>query len=128
MRIEVIFLAAVLGAGQTIRPAFSGGFEVAAIKPAGLDDPKAGRWIRMQSAHRFEVKNYTVNGLIAAAYDLNPRAISGGPAWSGSDSYDIVALAPGDLRPTYDEQMAMLREILSDRAEVSIAPSFPRTM
>lgn len=115
MRTEVMFLAAVIGAGQTIRPAFSGSFEVAAIKPVRPDDPKAGMYIRMQSAHRFEVKNYTVNGLIAAAYDLNPRAISGGPAWSESDRYDIVALAPSDLRPTYDEQMAMLRRLLSDR-------------
>jgi uncharacterized protein (TIGR03435 family) len=103
-----------MAAAQTIRPAFSS-FEVATIKPSGPDDPKAGRYIRMQSAHRFEVKNYTANGLIAAAYDLNPRAISGGPAWSGSDRYQIIAVAPGDLRPTYDEQMVMLRKLLTER-------------
>jgi uncharacterized protein (TIGR03435 family) len=80
-----------------------------------LSDPKAGRYIRMQSAHRFEVKNYTVNGLVAAAYDLNPRAISGGPGWSGSDRYQIVAVTPSDLRPTYDEQMVMLKKLLADR-------------
>jgi len=32
-------------------------------------------------AHRFQAKNYTAKGLIAAAYNLNPRAITGGPAW-----------------------------------------------
>ena len=69
----------------------------------------------MQSAHRFEVKNYTVNGLVAAAYDLNPRAISGGPAWLGSDRYNIIAVAPGDERPTYDEQMVMLKKLLAER-------------
>jgi uncharacterized protein (TIGR03435 family) len=56
-----------------------------------------------------------VNRLVAAAYDLNPRAISGGPAWAGSDRYEIIALAPGDLRPTNDEQMAMLKKLLTDR-------------
>jgi uncharacterized protein (TIGR03435 family) len=69
----------------------------------------------MQSAHRFEIRNYTVNGLIAAAWDLTPRAISGGPAWSDSDRYEVVALAPSELRPTYDEQMIMLRKLLAER-------------
>src|SRR5580700_45442 len=107
-------VAVVLAAAQTIRPVFSA-FEAATIKPVRSDDPSAGRYIRMQAAHRFEVKNYTVKGLVAAAYDLNPRAISGGPAWSGSDRYDIIAVAPSDQRPTYDEQMAMLKKLLADR-------------
>jgi uncharacterized protein (TIGR03435 family) len=112
--IGLALLVGVLATAQTIRPVFSA-FEVATIKPAGPDDPRAGRYIRMQSAHRFEAKNYTVNGLVAAAYDLNPRAISGGPAWSGSDRYEIIAVAPSDLRPTYDEQMVMLKKLLADR-------------
>src|SRR5579862_576664 len=112
--VGLTLLGVVLAAAQTIRPVFNA-FEVAAIKPVRSDDPKAGSYIRMQSAHRFVVKNYTVNGLVAAAYDLNPRAISGGPAWSGLDHYDIAAAAPGDQRPTYDEQMAMLKKLLADR-------------
>ena len=114
MHVGLIFVAVALVPAQTIRPVFSG-LEVATIKPAGPDDPRAGRFIRMESAHTFEVRNYTVNGLIAAAYDVTPRSISGGPAWSESDRYNIIALAPSDLRPTYDEQMVMLRKLLSDR-------------
>jgi uncharacterized protein (TIGR03435 family) len=90
-------------------------FEVAVITPAPPTDGKSGRYIRMQSAHRFQVVNYTVNGLIAAAYNLNPRAISGGPAWADSELYGIVAGTPGELRPTYDDQMAMLRRLMTDR-------------
>ena len=112
--VGLTLIAVALAAAQTIRPVFSA-FEVATIRPVPSDDPKAGRYIRMQSAHRFEVKNYTVVGLVAAAYDLNPRAISGGPAWLGSDRYDIVAVAPSDQRPTYDEQMAMLKKLLAER-------------
>lgn len=106
--------SALLAQPRTPRPVFDA-FEVATVKPVRTDDPKAGLYIRMQSAHRFEVRNYTVNGLVAAAYDLNPRAISGGPKWSASDRYDIIALTPSDQRPTYDEQMAMLRKLLAER-------------
>src|SRR5438067_9759221 len=66
-------------------------------------------------AHRFQAKNYTVKGLIAAAYNLNPRAITGGPAWIESDRYEIMAATPGEARPTFDDQMAMLRQLLGDR-------------
>lgn len=52
---------------------------------------------------------------MAAAYNLNPRAISGGPEWVDSDRYDIVAKAPNEVRPNLDEQMAILRRLLADR-------------
>jgi hypothetical protein len=59
------------------RPKFDA-FEVATIKPVD-PDAKAGRYIVMQGTHRFVEKAYTLKLLIAAAYDLNPRTISGGP-------------------------------------------------
>jgi uncharacterized protein (TIGR03435 family) len=89
-------------------------FDVATIKPVDTD-AKAGRYIIMEGTHRFIGKNYTLKLLIAAAYNLNPRAISGGPPWIESDHYDIVAVTPGEQRPSRDEQMAMLRTLLSDR-------------
>ena len=95
-------------------------FEVATIKPTDPDDVNPGRYIRMQSAHIFQVKNYTVNGLIAAAYSLTPRAISGGPSWTESEHYEIIAKTPGDPRPTWDDQMAMLRQLLADRFGLTI--------
>jgi uncharacterized protein (TIGR03435 family) len=69
----------------------------------------------MQSAQRFQARNYTVNGLIAAAYDLNPKMISGEPAWLRTDRYNVVAKTPGEMRPSYDDQMRMLRKLLDDR-------------
>jgi uncharacterized protein (TIGR03435 family) len=100
-------------------PAQFDAFEVATIKPAGPQDERAGRYIRMQSAHVFQAKNYTVHGMIAAAYDLNPRAISGGPAWVDSQAWEILARTPGEKRPTWDDQMAMLRKLLSERFNLS---------
>src|ERR1700677_3634408 len=95
------------------RPKFDT-FEVATIKPID-PDAKDGRYITMQGNNRFIEKSYTLKLLIAAAYDLNPRTISGGPSWIESDHYDIVAVTPGDVRPSHDEQMSMLRSLLTDR-------------
>lgn len=94
-------------------------FEVATIKPTAPQDERAGRYLRMQSAHVFQAKNYTVHGMIAAAYDINPRAISGGPAWVGSQPWEILARTPGEKRPTWDDQMAMLRKLLAERFNLS---------
>jgi hypothetical protein len=116
-----IFLASLLSESIILaqsplpsRPSFDA-FEVATIKQAAPDDSKAGRYMRMQSAHRFQAKNYSAEGLIAAAYNLTPRAISGGPAWMKTDRFEIVGASPGELRPTYDDQMAMVRKLLADR-------------
>jgi uncharacterized protein (TIGR03435 family) len=73
----------------------------------------------MLSAHEFAAKNHAVRTLVAAAYNLNPRAIAGGPAWVDSDHWDIVAKTPGDTRPNLDEQMSMLRKLLADRFELT---------
>lgn len=111
----VIFVLMATGAfaqPATHRPSFSE-FEVASIKPT---PPGAGgRWIRMLSTNEFAAKNHAVKTLIAAAYDLNPQAILGGPTWGESGRYDIVARTPGGVRPTLNEQMLMLRKLLADR-------------
>src|SRR5262245_50258387 len=85
-------------------------FEVATIKPTPPDD-RSGRFATMRSARQFAVKSYTLKYMVAAAYNLPVRAISGGPDWTNSDRYDITALTP-ESTPTTDQQMAMLRSLL----------------
>jgi uncharacterized protein (TIGR03435 family) len=99
------------------RPKFDA-FEVATIKPVD-HDPKSGRYITMQGNNRFVEKDYTLKLLIAAAYNLNSKTISGGPGWIESDHYDIAAVTPGEVRPTRDEQMSMLRSLLADRFKLT---------
>jgi uncharacterized protein (TIGR03435 family) len=99
------------------RPKFNA-FEVATIKPVEPAD-KSPRYIKMEGPHRFVEKYYTLKLLIAAAYDLNPKTISGGPSWVDSDHYDILALTPGEIRPSHDEQMSMLRNLLTDRFKLT---------
>ena len=109
--------SAMLAQSPAPRPRFDA-FEVATVKPVD-SDPKSGRFITMQGTNRFVEKDYTLKLLIAAAYDLNPRTISGGPAWIGTDHYDILAVTPGDVRPDHDEQMTMLRSLLADRFKLT---------
>ncbi|HEV2135513.1 MAG TPA: TIGR03435 family protein [Terracidiphilus sp.] len=99
------------------RPQFDT-FEVATIKPVGSDEGK-GRYLIMRGSDTFVGKNYTLKLLIAAAYELNPREISGGPTWIDSDHFDILARTPGTVQPTHDEQMRMLRRLLTERFKLS---------
>jgi uncharacterized protein (TIGR03435 family) len=92
-------------------------FEVATIKPASVD--QKGRYITMQGTNRFVVKYYTLKLLVAAAWNLSPKVISGGPEWADADHFDILALTPGETRPSHDEQMAMLRTLLTERFKLS---------
>lgn len=93
-------------------------FEVASIKLAAPD--ASGRWIRMQTAHQFVAHNHDLKTLIAAAYDVSPQAISGGPTWMETEHYELIAKAPGESRPTWNQQMAMLRALLADRFKLAI--------
>lgn len=93
-------------------------FEVATIKPVE-SHVKSSRFIKMEGVHRFVEKDYTLKLLIAAAYDLSPRTISGGPGWVESDHYDILAITPGEVPPNRDQQMAMLRTLLTERFNLS---------
>ena len=99
----------------TRRPKFDE-FEVASIKPA--DPETRGRYIEMRTAHQFFAHNHALKTLIAAAYDVSPQAIAGGAAWVESEHYDILAKAPGEVRPNLNEQMAMLRALLADRFQL----------
>ncbi|HEY1744225.1 MAG TPA: TIGR03435 family protein [Granulicella sp.] len=93
-------------------------FDVATVKLVPYEQ-KTGRYIKMDGPHRFIAKDYTLKLLIAAAYEMNPRTISGGPGWVDSEHFDIVAITPGEVRPSRPEQMAMLRGLLTERFKLA---------
>ena len=92
-------------------------FEVATIKPTP-PDWRGGRYTRMEGGHQFVARDYTLKYMVAAAYGVTLRTISGGPSWVDSDHYDIVAATPGDARPSSDDQMLMLQSLLADRFQL----------
>lgn len=115
--VMVLLVSAMVAQSPAPRPKFDA-FEVATIKPSD-SGPRSSRFIALQGADRFVVKDYTLKLLIAAAYELNPRTISGGPRWIDSAHYDIVAAIPGGVRPSHDEQLRMLQNLLTDRFELT---------
>jgi uncharacterized protein (TIGR03435 family) len=109
-----MLLAAGAAVGQgAVRPAFDA-FEVATVKPVD-PDAQSGRMFRMEGTSRWVATNFTLKNLLALAYDLNPKTISGGPGWMESQKFDIEAKTPGDVAPTRLEQMRMLRALLVER-------------
>lgn len=112
MRWLLVGLLICASTAQTPRPTFDA-FDVATIKPASGDEK--GRYLKLEGTNRFIAVAYPVKLLIAAAYDLNPKTIFGGPAWMNDDKWNIEARTPGTSRPTHAEQMRMLRALLEDR-------------
>ena len=93
-------------------------FEVATIKPTPPDF--RGRFTRMQGAHQFEARGYTLKFMVATSFGVPLSSISGGPPWIDSERYDITAVTPGDGPPTTGQQMEMLRNLLTDRFTLTL--------
>ena len=107
-------LAALLLAGSLSAQQPQQTFEVATVKPVDAD-ARSGRFYRMEGPHRWKATNFTLEALIALAYDLNPKTISGGPTWMNTQRFVIEAVTPGDATPARAEQMQMLRALLVER-------------
>jgi len=64
---------------------------------------------------RFMANNHTLKECIGYAYNLTPGLISGGPAWIGSDRYDIVGAAPDGVQAPLEQVLLMFQTLLADR-------------
>lgn len=62
---------------------------------------------------RYAVREATMVQLIAAAYDMEPDYVQGGPGWLNVDRYDVTAKAPASTSP--EALRAMLQSLLKDR-------------
>ena len=108
------FVLAITGLAQSqnVAPAPSE-FEVATIKLSAFDP--GPRWFRFIDALRWTAFNQTLKQCIAQAYKLPPALISGGPAWVDSERYEIIAIEPGETRPSAEQNMLRFRNLLADR-------------
>jgi Protein of unknown function (DUF3738). len=93
-------------------------FEVFSIKPctAGTPEPPAEHMGMVQFVYpggRFNGKATTVKYLLEWAYDILPAQHSSGPAWMGSDRYDIDAKAQGAA--TESEMKLLTQALLADQ-------------
>jgi uncharacterized protein (TIGR03435 family) len=71
-------------------------FEVASVKQNKSGDPRMTFGI---DGARFTAFNIPLDELIRVAYGIDPRRLSGGPAWIHTDRFDITAKADTQLEP-----------------------------
>jgi uncharacterized protein (TIGR03435 family) len=95
------------------RPAF----EVASVK-THLPSPGPMRVSRSAENGRINFVNMTLQGCIRAAYGLQGYQLLGGPEWTASERFDIVAKAAG--RATEAQMLPMLQTLLADRFKLIV--------
>ena len=112
--ISIVALLAVVGilTFPTIRAqseaASLSSFEVATIKPGNSD---RGFGVQVQG-RRLTTVNTTVSEIMAFAWSIHPRQITGGPAWMENDRYDLLAETGTEPKP---DIRAMVQKLLADR-------------
>lgn len=118
--ILVIGLAAVpVAAAQDAPAPTSPAFEVASVKQNKSGDQRM--FFQNQPGGRFNVSNVPLKEIIRVAFGIQPFQVVGGPDWIGSDRFDIVAKAEGDLTPLGPPGSGpspvalMLQSLLADR-------------
>jgi bla regulator protein blaR1 len=104
-------------------PEEPGRFEVASIRPS---DVKGGRpSFESNPGGGVRATNVTLKLLIQVAYDIRPEQLSGGPGWTDSEQYSVIAKGPEDGSPlSAAEQKALTRKrlqaLLSERFHLAL--------
>ena len=91
-------------------------FEVASVKPNRSGSGIIG--IRFPGVGQFNVTNMPLREMVRFAFQVQPQQIEGGPDWSISDRFDIIAKVEG--KPTMSQLHAMMRTLLADRFALKI--------
>jgi uncharacterized protein (TIGR03435 family) len=105
-----------LQVAATVSPAF----EVVSVKPSPPPEPNrfgfpVAATIRIVPGGRFTATQATLRDLIRRAYDVQDNRVTGGPAWMGSDRFDVTAAAEAGLPDTADRMQRMLQSMLIER-------------
>ena len=90
-------------------------FEVASIRVSPPDHGYTS--ISEFPSNRFTAKNKSLPFLIALAFGMDSRYVSGGPGWLDSDSqrYDITAKVDGEVELTEKQMQPLLQHLLEQR-------------
>jgi uncharacterized protein (TIGR03435 family) len=62
--------------------------------------------------------NTTLHDLINLAYWLHPKQLTGGPAWTESDKYDMTGKPDAPGQPNVDQMKMMIQKLLADRFQL----------
>jgi uncharacterized protein (TIGR03435 family) len=90
-------------------------FEVATIKPS--DPARPGQIVTLRGVEVITT-NTTLHDLINLAYWLHPKQLTGGPAWTESDKYDLTGKPDAPGQPSVDQMKMMIQKLLADRFQL----------
>ncbi len=90
-------------------------FEVATIRPS---DPARPEQIITLRGVEVITTNVTVHDLINLAYWLHPKQLTGGPAWTESDKFDMTGKPDVPGQPNVDQMKTMIQKLLADRFQL----------
>jgi uncharacterized protein (TIGR03435 family) len=90
-------------------------FEVATIRPS---DPAHPEQIITLRGAEVITTNVTVHALINLAYWLHPKQLTGGPAWTESDKFDVAGKPDAPGQPNVDQMKMMIQKLLADRFQL----------
>jgi bla regulator protein blaR1 len=85
-------------------------FDVAAIRPGNA--VVARPIIEFPAGGGFRAENVTLKMLIQIAYDIRPEQITGGPSWTDSDLFIVLAKAPRGGSVSAESQQAATRQCI----------------
>ena len=90
-------------------------FEVATIRPS---DPAHPEQIITLRGAEVITTNQTVHALINLAYWIHPKQLTGGPAWTESDKFDVAGKPDAPGQPNVDQMKTMIQKLLADRFQL----------
>uniref|UniRef100_Q01X23 TIGR03435 family protein n=1 Tax=Solibacter usitatus (strain Ellin6076) TaxID=234267 RepID=Q01X23_SOLUE len=102
-------------------------FEVASVKPN--TSARAGSDFNRTPGGGLHAINVTLREMILFAYEIRDQQLIGGPAWMGSDRYDVMAKPsqndnPAGAKRSFDEDFRgirlKMRALLADRFQLAI--------
>jgi uncharacterized protein (TIGR03435 family) len=91
-------------------------FEVATIKPS--DPNRPGKLFSIRGTEVLTI-NTTVKDLIVFAYGMHVQQITGAPAWTDSDKFDITGKPEGGRLPNLNQMKTMIQKLLTDRFQLT---------
>jgi uncharacterized protein (TIGR03435 family) len=129
---SVFVLGALAGSLAPPQVAFAQQLSDPTFEVASLKQSAGGRvFIGLKSPGTFSADNVSLRGLIMEAYGIRAFQISGGPAWTGSEKYDVTAKPgvnatqdKGITRESTTRELAemdlMLRSLLAERFKLKV--------
>jgi uncharacterized protein (TIGR03435 family) len=118
--VGAVGIVAVAGAVLTAQTPVSPAFESASIKPNTSSDQTSSSVV--QPGGRYSATNATLRMLVQTAYGVHDDQIVGGPTWTHSARFDVVAKAEGNASTGVfiDRARLMLRQMLADRFRLTL--------